>query len=145
MKKKNFCLFILVVALTFSAGSLAVVSAQDVTLTLWTFVNTHARWFREQADRYAAEVNPNFKLEVAEIAYSEMHDRLLIALQSGGIGAPDIADIEQGRMGGFLRSADTGLVDLRERLEMGGHLDNLVATRERCTRAVIKFLVSSMP
>lgn len=129
--KTKLRLFVPFLVLAVTAISPVVTSAQDaVSLTLWTFVNTHARWFSEQAERYATEVNPGFRLEVVEIAYSDMHDRLLIALQSGGVGAPDIADIEQGRFGGFLRSAEVGLVDLRPRLEAGGYLDQLVAARE---------------
>jgi arabinosaccharide transport system substrate-binding protein len=105
-------------------------AAEPIALELWTFVNTHARWFRSMAEDYKEEVNPNFDLTVNEIAYGEMHDKLLIALQSGGVGAPDISDIEQGRFGGFLRGGEPGLVDIKDRLEGGGHLENLVAARE---------------
>ena len=95
MRKLGLALF-LVVALLLLSG-LAVVSAQEaVELELWTFVNTHARWFREQAERYQEEVNADFDLNVIEIAYADLHDRLLISMQSGGVGAPDIADVEQG-------------------------------------------------
>lgn len=100
----------------------------NVTLELWTFVNTHARWFKAMAEEYAADVNPQFKLNVSEVAYADLHDKLLIALQSGGAGAPDLADIEQGRFGGFLRSENTGLVDLSERL--APYNDKLVAARQ---------------
>lgn len=101
-----------------------------IALELWTFVNTHARWFRSMAESYAEEVNGNVTLNVSEIAYQDMHDKLLIALQSGGVGAPDMSDIEQGRFGGFLRGDDTGLVDLTDWLEEGGYLEQLVASRE---------------
>jgi ABC-type glycerol-3-phosphate transport system substrate-binding protein len=99
-------------------------------MELWTFVNTHARWFRSMAEDYKQEVNPDLELTVTEIAYSDMHDKLQIALQSGGVGAPDLADIEQGRFGGFLRGTDPGLVDLTDRLTEGGYLEQLVASRE---------------
>lgn len=101
-----------------------------VQMELWTFVNTHARWYQSMAEDYKKEVNPNFDLTVTEIAYTDMHDKLQIALQTGGVGAPDISDIEQGRFGGFLRGADPGLVDLKDRLTEGGYLDKLVAARE---------------
>ena len=108
------------------------VQAQDATeLELWTFVNTHARWFREQAERYADEVNADFALNVIEIAYGDLHDRLLISIQSGGVGAPDIADVEQGRFGSFLRGGgDPGFVELNAMLDEGGHTDNLVSARQ---------------
>ncbi len=102
---------------------------EKITLEVWTFVNTHARWYREMGEKFTKE-NPNIEIKVTEIAYQEMHDRLLVALQSGGVGAPDIADIEQGRFGDFLRGGDPGLVDLKPRLEQGGYLSKLVAARE---------------
>jgi len=86
MKKLKVLLLLLVGVMLFSA--VAPVAAQE--LELWAFVNTHARWFREQAERYAEEVNPDFSLNVIEIAYGDLHDRLLISIQSGGVGAPDI-------------------------------------------------------
>lgn len=113
--------FLTLVGLTFTF-------AQD--LELWTFAGTHARWFREQADRYKTEVNPDFNLEVVEIAYADMHDRLRISLQSGGTGAPDMADIEQGSFGSFLRGGDPGLLPLNDMLDAGGYTEQLVAARE---------------
>ncbi|MBX3012287.1 MAG: extracellular solute-binding protein [Caldilineaceae bacterium] len=104
--------------------------AGGAKLQLWTFVNTHARWYQSMAEDYKKEVNPDFELTVTEIAYADMHDKLQIALQTGGVGAPDISDIEQGRFGGFLRGADPGLVDLKDRLTEGGYLEQLVAARE---------------
>ena len=113
------------------ASAPAAPEEEGVSLELWTFVNTHARWFREQAERYQEEVNPDFELEVIEIAYGDLHDRLLISLQSGGAGAPDLADIEQGRFGGFLRGGgDPGLVPLNELLDAGGYNDQLVSARQ---------------
>ena len=100
-------------------------------LELWTFAGTHARWFREQAERYQAEVNPDFSLNVVEISGDDMHDRLRISLQSGGAGAPDLADVEQGQFGSFLRGGgDPGFVPLNEFLNSGGYTDKLVAARE---------------
>ncbi len=107
-----------------------VVAGEPLNLELWTFVNTHARWFESMAEDYKAEVNPDFNLEVTEIAYGDMHDKLQIALQSGGVGAPDLADIEQGRFGGFLRGADPGLVDLNDMLTEGGYNEDLVENRQ---------------
>ena len=99
-------------------------------MELWTFADTHARWFRKMAEGYVKDINPNLELTVTEIAYGDMHDKLQVSLQTGGVGAPDIADIEQGRFGGFLRGGDPGLVDLTDRLTEGGYNDQLVATRQ---------------
>ncbi len=99
-------------------------------LELWTFVNTHARWFRSMADDYK-KVNPKFDLNVVEIAYNDMFDKLKLALLSGGSGAPDLADIEQGAFGQFLRGKqEPDLVDLSTYLNSGGYMQKLVASRE---------------
>lgn len=112
-------------------GLLGLSSAMAQELELWTFANTHARWFKEQAERYKAEVNPDFDLKVVEIAYSDMHDRLRISLQSGGIGAPDLSDVEQGAFGSFLRGGgDPGFVPLNNMLESGGYNKQLVSNRQ---------------
>jgi len=102
---------------------------EPITLELWAFVNTHARWFRSMAEDYKAE-HPYFTLEVSEIAYGDLHDKAQIALQAGGVGAPDLVDLEQGRFGGFLRGGDPGLVDLADMLKEGGYMDKLVASRQ---------------
>lgn len=99
-----------------------------ITLELWTFANTHARWFRKMGEDYKKNVNPNVTLNVSEFAFADMHDKLKISLQSGGVGAPDLADIEQGSFGGFLLSDNTGLVDLSDRLK--GYNDKLVQARQ---------------
>lgn len=100
-----------------------------VNLGLWTFANTHARWFRSMAEQYKKQ-NPGFNLKVTEIAYGDMHQKLLVALQSGGAGAPDIADIEQGAFGSFLKGGTVALVDIKDRLTEGEYLDKLVESRE---------------
>ena len=106
-------------------------SAFAQELELWTFADTHARWFKEQAERYREEVNPDFELDVVEIAYDDMHDRLRISLQSGGVGAPDLVDIEQGQFGSFLRGGgDPGLVPLNDMLAEGGYNEQLVSSRQ---------------
>src|SRR5436305_1967745 len=129
MKHRVRFLLILVVLATMAIGPMTSHAQDKITLEVWTFVNTHARWYREMGEKFTKE-NPNIEIKVTEIAYQEMHDRLLVALQSGGVGAPDIVDIEQGRFGDFLRGDNPGLVDLKPRLQQGGYLDKLVAARE---------------
>jgi arabinosaccharide transport system substrate-binding protein len=105
------------------------IEAKPVKLELWTFVDTHARWFSAMAEGYKTQINPDFELNVVQTAYEDHHNKLLVSFQSGGVGAPDLADIEQGRFGAFIKG-DVGLADLTEKLTSGGYLDQLVATRE---------------
>ena len=114
---------------TATEGSDGGADAEPVELLLWTFAENHAKFYEAQAEKYREEVNPGFELEVSLVAYADMHDRLLVSLQSGGTGAPDIADIEQGRMGGFFLAGNPGLVDLTGRLEESGKLDDIVTER----------------
>ena len=100
-------------------------------LELWTFVNTHARWFRSMAEDYKKEKNDKFELNVVELPGNDMFDKLKLALLSGGEGAPDLADIEQGAFGQFLRGKkEVDLVDLKPYLENGGYMDKMVAGRQ---------------
>ena len=75
--------------------TLGSVSAQEtVRLTFWTFVDAHADYYLARAREFN-EMRPeiNFELEMVSMPYQEMHDQLLIALQTG-IGGPDLVDIE---------------------------------------------------
>ncbi|MGQ9630060.1 MAG: ABC transporter substrate-binding protein [bacterium] len=116
--------FVLILLFLLSSG---LSFAQKKRLDLWAFVNTHARWFRSMAEDYK-KTHPDFDLNVVEIAYAELHDKLLVALQTG-VGVPDLADVEQGRFGGFLKGK-IGFVDLKDMLTREGYLDQLVASRE---------------
>jgi arabinosaccharide transport system substrate-binding protein len=78
---------------------------EDIELEFWTFVDNHAEFLIAQAERFNAENEDyNIILKATTISYGEMHDRLLVALQSG-VGAPDLADIEIGRFGTFTRGS----------------------------------------
>jgi len=100
----------------------------DVSLTLWTFVDTHNRWFKQRALEYQKQVNPKFSFTSSVRPYVAHHQKLLTALQTG-IGAPDLADVEQGQFGAFLLGT-TPFVPLEGRLKSGHFLGDLVAARE---------------
>lgn len=93
--------------------------AQEVTLTFWTFVDAHADFFLRQAERFnAAHPEVKITVEPTTIDYQDMHDKLLIALQSGA-GAPDLVDIEIAKFGTFMRG-DIQLHDLTPLIERSG-------------------------
>ncbi|WP_160726062.1 ABC transporter substrate-binding protein [Bacillus sp. USDA818B3_A] len=77
---------------------------KDATeLKYWTFVELHMDFFKDAVPRWN-ELHPDKKIKlVAEtFPYDQMHNNLLLALQSGK-GAPDISDIEVGRFPNFLQ------------------------------------------
>ena len=126
---KGFRSSVIVTSLA-SLQLLAAPAGARVSLELWTFADTHGRWFRDQAERYREHVNPDFELKIVQIAFGDLSDRLRISLQARGVGAPDIADIHQGAFGSFLRGGgETGLVALNDMLEAGGYGDLLVSSR----------------
>lgn len=92
---------LLLLALLLAAGPAA--AQQTVRLTFWTFVDAHADYYLARAEEFNAQ-NPGVRLELEAVSlpYREMHDQLLISLQTG-IGAPDIVDIEITPFARFLR------------------------------------------
>ena len=77
---------------------------KDATeLKYWTFVELHMDFFKDAVPRWN-KLHPDKKIKlVAEtFPYDQMHNNLLLALQSGK-GAPDISDIEVGRFPNFLQ------------------------------------------
>jgi ABC-type glycerol-3-phosphate transport system substrate-binding protein len=90
-------------------GALAAVGwgLAQTNLELWTW-NAGSKNYYEAI---APKCGVNIKVTQTNIV--QHHDRLRISLQSGGVGAPDLAEIEQGRFGAFIRGdGDPGLLDL---------------------------------
>jgi arabinooligosaccharide transport system substrate-binding protein len=76
---------------------------EQVQLEFWTFVDAHTDFMIARAEEFnAANDQYAILLRASTAEYEPMHDRLLIALQSG-TGAPDLADIEIARFAPFLR------------------------------------------
>lgn len=80
------------------------VSAADVTvIEYWTFAESHVELFKVMAEKWNAEFPDRpIELSVSVMPYDDMHNKLLIALQSG-VGAPDMVDIEIGKFANFLK------------------------------------------
>ena len=99
---------------------------ENIELTFWTFVDAHIDFMFNRAEEFnAANDQVNVLLRASTAEYAEMHDRLLIALQSG-TGAPDIVDIEIARFAPFLRG-DIPLHPLTDIVDR--HRDQLVEER----------------
>jgi arabinosaccharide transport system substrate-binding protein len=99
---------------------------EDIELEFWTFVDAHTDFMISRAEEFnATNTQYNILLQTSTAEYADMHDRLLIALQSGR-GAPDIADIEIARFAPFLRG-DVPLHPLTDVVD--NHRDQLVEER----------------
>jgi multiple sugar transport system substrate-binding protein len=73
-------------------------------ITFWWWDAAGQIW----ADEYA-KIKPNVKVTFVNTPFADSHDKLLTSFASGS-GAPDVASLEIGRIGGF--TAKGGLVNL---------------------------------
>jgi multiple sugar transport system substrate-binding protein len=91
------------------AGGGAQAPAQGGTavteITFWWWDGAGQIW----ADEYA-KVNPQIKVTFVNTPFADAHDKLLTSFAAGS-GAPDVASLEIGRIGGF--TARGGLADLK--------------------------------
>ncbi|NYH88319.1 extracellular solute-binding protein [Actinopolymorpha rutila] len=97
-------------------------------LTLWTFADTHAGWFKQMATEF--EQKTGVRVAVSLIPGSSIFQQLLINLKAGGLRTPDLCDIEQGSFGRFLIGRSVPFVDLGPRLRASGYDKQLVAGRQ---------------
>jgi arabinosaccharide transport system substrate-binding protein len=75
-------------------------------------VPDHAEFMDVMAEEFNAQSDVNVTLDWTSIGYQEMHDQLLIALQTG-TGAPDLVDIEISQFGTLTRG-EVALHDLSD-------------------------------
>lgn len=101
-------------------------SAVPTKLTLWTFVQQHADFYKFMADEWnKANPDQTIELDAQNIPYDDMHTRLLLAFQSGE-GAPDLVDIEQSKFPNFMKG-DVQLVELNDVVDP--EIPNIVKSR----------------
>ncbi len=93
------------------------VMAKETTLTFWTFQELHKQFMDDAVERWnAANPDNQIVLETSVYPYDDMHNKLLIALQSG-VGAPDLADIEISKFANYLKGKSPRLVSLNSIVE----------------------------
>lgn len=101
-------------------------SAEGTPLELWTFQEVHRTFYETMADKWN-EANPDkaVNLTVSVQPFSDMHNKLTIALQSGE-GAPDMCDVEINKFPTYLEG-EPQFVDLTSYVEP--YRDEIVASR----------------
>jgi arabinosaccharide transport system substrate-binding protein len=109
-----------------SGGSQSGGSAQPTKLTLWTFQDQHKTYFEDALARWNAQ-NPDKPIDLSIETYpnEDMHNKLLIALQSG-VGAPDITDVNINFFHNYLKG-DIQLLELNDVIEP--ELDKFITSR----------------
>ncbi|HET9221794.1 MAG TPA: extracellular solute-binding protein, partial [Roseiflexaceae bacterium] len=84
-------------------------------ITFWWWDDGGKIW----AEEYS-KVNPQIKVNFVNTPFADAHEKLLTSFASGS-GAPDVASIEIGRVGGF--TAKGGLADLKAAPFDGGQFE----------------------
>ena len=128
MKRVMFCmLLVFFAAMLFAAGGRQPAAGGSYQLSFWTFQDIH-REFYEDAVRTWNQRNPDRQIVLnAEVyGYDDMHNKLLIALQTGQ-GAPDMVDIEISRFANYVQGSRIGLAPLNDVL--APNLDKAVKAR----------------
>lgn len=105
-------------------------AAKPIELNFWTFQELHKGFMDDAVESWNSK-NPDEQivLKTDVYPYDEMHNKLLISLQSG-TGAPDIADIEISKFANYLKGSKPSLVPLNSVIEpkldkfIKGRLDN---------------------
>lgn len=91
-------------------------AADPVALNLWTFNDLHKTYYEKSMELWnEAHSDQPIELTVDVYPNAEMHNKLLIAMQSG-VGAPDIVDINVNFFSNFLKG-DIQLVPLNDIVE----------------------------
>ncbi|MDR1788614.1 MAG: extracellular solute-binding protein [Treponema sp.] len=90
-------------ALLVALAGCAKKEAREGDLTMWTFVDLHAKFYEAMAERWN-EDHPDRQLHITftNMPYGEMHNKVTMAVQTGK-GAPDLVDIEIGQFPNFLK------------------------------------------
>ena len=98
------------------------------SLDMWVFAELHATYYEQMAKLWNEE-NPDrpIDLEVTVYPYEDMHNKLLLAANSGS-GLPDVVDIEVNQFSNFVaEDGRTPLSDMTEAAEP--YRDDIVQAR----------------
>ena len=77
--------------------------AGDGNLTMWTFVDLHAKFYEAMMKQWNTEhPDRQIKITFTNMPYGEMHNKVTMAVQTGK-GMPDMVDIEIGQFPNYLR------------------------------------------
>lgn len=115
MSRRSCLVCVLALLMVLSAG---IGHAQtNVTLTFWTFVEDHAKFYEEMAEAFnKAYPQYNLTLRTTTMPVDQMHDNLLVSLLAG-VGAPDLVDVNIQWAGLFFKQNPEYFVDLTRLVE----------------------------
>ena len=110
------------------AGEYFTEPESPVTLTMWTFAETHAVYFRWATEEYT-KLHPNVNFNVEVMQHDALNDRLSIVFNAGGEGSPDIVEIEQGMWPRYMNEGMMHFVPLNDYMTRDGQDGRMVEAR----------------
>ncbi len=107
------------------AGEAAAPAADDeIVIEAWAHWEQGLSWINTALENsgFWAE-HPNWRMNMVIAPFAEIHDKMLAAVSSG-VGVPDIARVEQGRMSAFFKGDTVGFAPLNDLI--GDRINELV-------------------
>lgn len=110
----------LVLTAVFVVGSCGFALAQAVKkpLSMWLSSENDAGYYRKMADLYRAKKRPGFALDVQAFGYTEMPDKLAVAIKTGA-SPPDLVQLDEIFFSLYLRG-EVPFLDLTSRIKASG-------------------------
>ena len=97
-------------------------------LHVWVGAETDARYYKKMAELYRRKAKPAFTAEVTAFGYTEMPDKLAVAIKTG-VNPPDVVQLDQIFFGLYL-SGEVPFLDLTERMRKAGLDRHLLEARQ---------------
>jgi len=103
MKVLKLLVLAALIAATVAGTAFAGGQGDSDSLTMWTFVDLHARFYETMMNQWNKDhPDKQLKITFTNMPYGEMHNKVTMAVQTGK-GMPDLVDIEISQFPNFLR------------------------------------------
>lgn len=102
--------------------------ASAQALTIWVSSSADKAYYEAMAEAYRAEGHPDFALTVQAYGFTEMADKLALAIRTEQ-NPPDIVQLDENFFSLYLGGDEVPFVDLTERLATSGLAENIVPER----------------
>jgi ABC-type glycerol-3-phosphate transport system substrate-binding protein len=107
-----------------AGGEAAPAAAAEVVIEAWAHWEQGLNWIDTALETSGFwEKHPGWSLNKVVAPFNEVHDKMLAAVSSG-VGVPDIARVEQGRMSAFFKGDEVGFAPLNDLI--GDRINELV-------------------
>jgi ABC-type glycerol-3-phosphate transport system substrate-binding protein len=102
--------------------------AQPEPLQVWVSSETDAGYYGKMVDLYRTKKKPGFAAEVHAFGYTEMPDKLAVAIKTGA-NAPDVVQLDQIFFSLYLHG-EVPFLDLTSRVKAAGFAETILKQRQ---------------